>query len=255
MIQALIISIIGGIIVVIIIASITHRESLIRYLRCILIYHNKELRVSMAAILKISREGYYILIRNIHRPEVFGPFGGVYKFYESSSVELNQCNFRPQTPNDKLPGIMKNDLRGFIPCKDFAKFMRWFNSGKDRELDCLTRELKEELRQIGLKEVSEKVEIPKFRLIRTVQEGPNVVPGYSYLQFRLINVYEFISDDPNGQEITDLLFENAEHNPNLLVVTDNEIIKRRARNKQIIGAYTGYLFSQKRTGPEEAPFT
>src|SRR5665811_788005 len=98
MIQDLIIGIIASIIAAIIITSFSQKMWIFRYIYCILIHRNKELRISFSSILKISRDEYYLLVRSIRRPEIFGPFGGAYKYFESALPELDQCDFRPQTP-------------------------------------------------------------------------------------------------------------------------------------------------------------
>lgn len=249
---ALIISIIVAVILAIVTAAFRHRRSLIVGFLSTTLYRNKEIRVSIAALLRISQDGHYVLLKSIRRPECFIPVGGVYRFYESAREDLDRCNFRPQ---EALDSTMSNDLRGFVPGKDLLRFIKWFNSEKDREPECLTREIREELSEIGLKEAASRVEMPKYRLVRSIQERPSSIQGVSYLQYRLIRIHEFVSADPEGQGITRLLLESAEHNDRILVVTADEIRRGRARRGQVIGSIAGYLIGDKRAGPEPPAFS
>ena len=232
-------------------AAFKHRRYLKPALRCVLFCRNKKLRVSMAAILSIRRDARYILIRLRHRPERFGPIGGVYKYYPSALCQLDQCGFTPQVRDQD----MRNDLRGFIQGKNLPSFMRWFLSGKNREVEPLTRELIEELEEIGLTGKAKSIGAPQYELLKDVYEGPEDVPGVGYMQFRYFRVYQFSPGDLKGEELTDTLFAETEHNPDLIAVTIEEILKRRAASGDVIGTHTGYLVSDQRTGPEAPPFT
>ncbi|MFA6272682.1 MAG: hypothetical protein WC693_06365 [Patescibacteria group bacterium] len=204
----------------------------------------------MAAILKICSDNRYILIRNHHRPEVFGPIGGVYEYYPSASNQLDQCGFIPQVRDQD----MQNDLRGFLKGKYLPSFMRWFLSGKNREVEPLTRELKEELEEIGLTEEANAIRAFQYEFIKTIYEGPDKVPGADYLQFRCFWIFQLCPRDPEGLKLSERLFREVEHNHDLIAVTAAEIAARRATSGQVIGSHTGYLIGDKRTGPEEPPF-
>jgi hypothetical protein len=227
-----------------------HRQYLKPALRCLFFCHNKKLRVSMAAILSIRRDDRHILVRNLHRPERFGPIGGVYKYYPSAPDQLDRCHFRPQVREQNT----RNDLRGFMQGKDFPAFMRWFLSGKNREVEPLTRELVEELKEVGLTREAEGIRVLQYELLNKVYEGPENIPGVDYMQFRYFGIYRLNPSDPKGEELTDTLFGAAEHNPDLIAVTADEIMQRRAASGEVIGTHAGYLIGGKRTGPEPPPF-
>ncbi len=134
MFEALIVGIVSALFIAALSASFRHRHYIRPAVRCTLFCRNSKLRVSIAAILKLCSNNRYVLIRNHHRPEVFGPIGGVYEYYPSASDQLDQCGFIPQVRDQD----MKNDLRGFLKAKYLPSFMRWFLSGKNREVEHLT---------------------------------------------------------------------------------------------------------------------
>src|SRR5713226_2417216 len=144
----------------------------IRFLKYKLVRPNADMRVAFSALLRICEGGRYLLIRNLHRPQTFGPFGGVYKYYGGAKKELDEILFRPQ---DLGPGSdMKDDLRGFLPRKNLVRVDRWFAASHERESpgECLRRELTEEL-----KETKPSIRLPvpgalPLSLVRVVHEGP-----------------------------------------------------------------------------------
>lgn len=249
MLEALIVGTVSMLLLAAFSAAFRHRQYLKPALRCTLFCRNRRLRVSMAAILSIRRNNRYVLIRSRHRPETFGPIGGVYEYYPSALDQLDQCGFRPQVRDQD----MENDLRGFVKGKDLPSFMRWFLSGKNREVEPLTRELIEELEEVGLTKEAKSIGVFKYEFLKTIYEGPDDVPGTDYLQFRYLGVYRFCPSDPKGVKLTDTLFREAEHNPDLIAVTAAEIAARRAASDQVIGTHTGYLIGDKLTGPEGPP--
>jgi len=231
-------------------AAFRHRQYLILALRCVVLSRNKKLRVSMAAILSVSHDERYILVRNRHRPETFGPIGGVYKYYAGAREQLDRCGYIPQVRDED----MKYDLRGFIKGKDFPSFMRWFLSGKNREIEPITRELIEELGEVGLTKESETIHAVQFELVKTIYEMIDVVQGADYAQFRYFAVYQLCPDEPKSEMVKDILCRGSENNPKIIAVTAKEIMLRRATSGEEIATHTEYLIHDKRIGPEPPPF-
>jgi hypothetical protein len=149
---------------------------------------NEELRVSISAILAIPDGGSMILIRNWRRPEAFGPIGGVYKYHEEARPKLEEMLFRGEDIASDT--IMKGDLRGFVPRRNLGKFISWFERKEDREMatDCVRRELREELVEIGMTSPEVPAQL-SLRRIRIVSEGPERVAGMPYTQYRFFEVY------------------------------------------------------------------
>jgi hypothetical protein len=161
MLEELAVGIVSAVLLATFATAFRHRKFLTPALRCVLFCRNKRLRVSMAAILSVHRDDHFILVRERTRPERFGPIGGVYKYYPSAIDQLDRCGFRPQV-RDR---IMKNDLRGFMKGKDFPLFMRWFLSEKNREVEPVTRELIEELEEVGLIEEAKGIGALQYELL------------------------------------------------------------------------------------------
>jgi len=228
--------------------------SQVRLLTCKLLRPNAEMRVSFSALLRICQGGRYVLVRNLHRHEVFGPFGGVFKYYQDAVPGLDTLLFRPQ---DVGPGTdMKSDLRGFIPRKNIIKMTKWYAKRSQREEpeQCLLRELREELKEVKL---LRDLGVPKTlhpAHVRTVIEGPERVPGLPYTQYRIFEVYEARSSQTEVLEFFDGLFEEATRHRDLLVANSDEIIAGRAHDGRLIGHHSVYLVTGKRVRPDVPSF-
>ncbi|VAW30328.1 hypothetical protein MNBD_CHLOROFLEXI01-4572 [hydrothermal vent metagenome] len=169
-----------------------------------------------------------------------------------SKVQQLEDRFEYQSQS-KRPSF-GDDLRGFMPGRHFHKFMNWFRSKRDREVEAVTRELIEELQEIGLGDLAAQIQALPLSFVYHVHEGVRHVPSTDYYQFRYLELYELNPPNEVSRSITQQLFAAAEENPHLLVVTPNEIMKRRGQNGELIGVHSAYLFSRKCAGPEPAPY-
>lgn len=243
--------ILAGLFVSLLTAAIRYRHCLIAGTKSILFYANKDIRVSIAGILKIKQDNKYILIRSHRRPEQFGPIGGVFKYHSLAIPDLERFNFRQDPAVDES---MKLDMRGIIKGKYLLAFMRWFKSHKNREIEPLTRELIEELNEISLEKEAESIQALQYNLVQTAHEGPYAVSGHNYMQFRYFEIYQFDIDDSRTKRIFDAIIASEEQNTDIIAVTSEEILKRRADSGELIGTHCGYLIGEKASGPEPAPF-
>ena len=243
--------ILSGLTVAIIIMLYNQREYFLPNLLCTTFYRNKLVRISLATILHLRNDNnQFLLIRMRRRPEWFGPLGGVIKYYPSAQLE-DKFEFQSYPKQTDL----SDDLRGFVPGRHFVKFMKWFRSYRDREVESVTRELIEELTEIGLADLAETVQVLPLSLVRRVQGGIQRVPSKEdFYQFRYIEVYKLNPEDRNGRSLTEKLFAAAEQNAELITVTADEIKQRRAKTGEPIGVHSGYLIGRTRTGPEPPPF-
>src|SRR5436190_2070633 len=96
----------------------------VKFLKCYLWKPNAEIRISISAILSIPDGGRLLLIRNLRRPEAFGPIGGVCKYGEEARPGLDAMLFRPE--EIAIDSLMKDDLRGFLPRRYLGRFVKWF---------------------------------------------------------------------------------------------------------------------------------
>ena len=171
------------------------------------------------------------------------------KFYPTAQLG-DRFEYQSQSKRSDLG----DDLRGFMPARYFYKFMEWFRSKRDREVEAVTRELIEELQEVGLNDLAAQIQALPLSFVRHVHEGIQHVPSTHYCQFRYLEVYELNPPNEVSRSITQQLFAAAKQNPYLLVVTPSEIMKRRGQNGELIGVHAAYLFSHKRAGPEPAPY-
>lgn len=124
-----------------------------------------KLRVSMAYLFQIKIDDKYLLVGNSNKKYYQFP-GGKYKFYDGAKTTLETMN---KTEDDLLQNKKEreNDIAFNINPLKFHKFIKWFESGNDREIEH-NREFNEELliqNQIPI----EKFISLNFRKIRTIR--------------------------------------------------------------------------------------
>lgn len=199
-------------------------------------------RVSMAAILKMEKGGRYLLVRNLYRRDVFGPIGGVIKYYDEALPHLRDLGYEAEirgAPKDSL-----RDLRGFLPERNLKRFLTWFHEGRDRETaeSCLRREIKEELREVQTSEsIIEAASQLTFQLVRRVTEGPELT-AHGYASFRYIEVYEPAHDKHSrdrDRATTNQLFSTT--GSDLIAVGADALFD----SDQRIASTVGYYFAQR----------
>jgi hypothetical protein len=250
--QEILISVAASALVSALTASLIYRQFLVIAIRYSLLRRSKNVRVSIAAILRIAfSDNAYLLIRNLHRRESYVPLGGVYKYYDSARATLDKFGFRPHRTTSEHAAEMANDLRGFVSGRDLIAFLHWFRSGKDRENTCLEREIQEELREIGLTELADRMPTLRLQPVRTIREHTPNVPGQQYSQFRLIEVFDLAPTDTDMHEFAGDLGRAATRCDAHLVVTAEEIMRGRSKTGSLIAAHTPYLLG--RTTPLAEP--
>jgi hypothetical protein len=220
-----------------------------RFLACRMWRPSADMRVSYTALLRVSVDNKYVLIKNLHRKGIYAPIGGVFKRMPESDHVLDDLEFRPQT----VAVEMAADLRGFVPRRNLGAFDEWFRTGESRESqsECALRELREELTEIGL---GTTVQVPaglRFRRLRTVTEGPESVEAEAFSQFRRFDVSDVICGDAPSTEFVKQLLALGKSHDGLLVASAEEIRRGRAKDGRLIAHHAGYLFQTRRIRREE----
>lgn len=193
--------------------------------------HDRVLRVSFSALLRVRDEGRHVLFHTPERPGLFSPPGGVFKYFEPAAPELERLGFREQwigTHRD----VMRCDLRGFIPRRSMRGFRHWFASGAYREdsAECLRRELIEELGEVGFPELARDVRGLTFAHVGTSFEGPADVPGKPYRQLRRFEVHDLVATSGGAARLRRELMDLGEDPQvgTVLCATAEEIAHGRA---------------------------
>lgn len=220
------------------------------------------IRVSIAALVRLEKDGRYLLIRNLHRPEMFAPFGGVFKYSVEAITFLKDLGYQLERPYRRdLQSDVEGDLRGYISRVNFSRFVGWFSQQTDREdaSTCLRRELFEELTHAKAPpDVIAATGEYTFKLIRSVDEGPRLTLQ-EYKSYRHIEMYEpDYADEQHGgrnREITNSLFRLADFgHPHLLVVDKPALARLRFESGQPLAGTVDYFFSAVRRDHEPIPF-
>ena len=210
--------------------------------------------MSLSAILALPDGGRFLLVRNLRRPEAFGPFGGVYKYKVEATRDLDAMLFRPEMVGDDL--LMRDDPRGFVPRRQLGRLMKWFERKEEREMpgECLRRELREELSEIGLGSSGVPAQLT-LRRVRAVSEGPEHVPGQPFTQYRLLEVCALVPSGRQVKEFQRRLIKAAGTHKDLLLASASEIVAGRASDGRMITQHSAYLIGKKRIRPETPTFS
>lgn len=231
-------------------ALIRHHDHLVPILKSTCLFPLKRVRVSCAAILLLCKDDRYLLIRNEHRPEEFGPIGGVFKYYATAERALEDLSFEPQLTRAGNTAPLDGDLRGFVPSLVLGPFLSWLKRRRDREQsECIRRELHEEVTAIGQGEALKLFAEARFNLVRTVHEGPATVAGMRYVQFRYIEVYSAL----DANDGIDFLYNAADTDDDVITATRREIRACRTDRGHVIGSHASYLIGKQRFGGEPVP--
>ncbi|RSM57354.1 hypothetical protein DMH03_29490 [Amycolatopsis sp. WAC 01376] len=166
------------------------------------------IRVSFSALLRVTDDDRYVLFDSPARPSSYGPPGGVFKVHPPAGRILESWGFQPDRTAEGADR-MKGDLRGLLPADSLRFFQEWFDTGAYRETaaECLCRELREEMSEVGIGAPGWSLGSLTFDPIRTVREGPGAVPGKPYLQLRNFEVYELSTRSPEAVRLRRELVE------------------------------------------------
>lgn len=184
-----------------------------------IIRSSKPVRVTVAYLFRIERNGKYVLIRR-HKKDRMGyqPIGGAFKYFKEENRELFEklgiepCNFVPRD-HDTI-----DDLRIRInKRKNLMEFLKWFESRKNREIDPW-REFYEELVAPGLLP-AEHFKHMKYVYIGKHAEGILPSPAFPIDEFRYAEIYE-LRPETDAQRTA---IDNLLNKPEIIFASPNEI--------------------------------
>ena len=94
---------------------------------------NKRIRVSVSYLIRVKVGEKFLLVKG-EKINQWQPVGGVYKTFKDTESALSDLSVKyddESTPH--RPGC-ERDLRINLPRRNIIKFIRWFESGKEREV-------------------------------------------------------------------------------------------------------------------------
>lgn len=212
-------------------------------------------RVSFSTLLRVTDDDRYVLFDSPKRPGAYGPPGGVVKIHPPAARLLESWGFRPDRATAGVEK-MKSDLRGVVPAGSVRPFRAWFATGAYRETaaECLRRELREELSEVGLGALEPLTRSPAFVPVRTVIEGPAAVPGKPYLQLRSFEVLDLAMLTPAEVRLRRELVEAGtdESRPGVICANFGDIAHGRL-GRALIAPQSAFLAGSERLAADLPP--
>lgn len=209
-------------------------------------------RVSLSALLRIRDNDRYVLLDSLSRPGSYGPPGGAIKYFPAATGILEQFDFQQETRSLRAEPT-GFDLRGLVPARSLSGFLHWFDTGAYREdpIECLQRELTEELGEVGLPDVEVDTHALAFRPVRTVIEGPDIVPHRPFLQLRRFEILELVAKDTVALELVQTLTA-AGADPAFpgVVCAGRADIEHGRCGEALLGPHCAFLVGAQRLAPD-----
>lgn len=217
----------------IITAIIQNRKSILILLTT-LGSRNKEYRISYAYLFRIKVDNKYLLIKG-NRIDQYQPVGGVYKYYDSFKDKYEKWEIKSEKNSNFYES---NDLRVFIKGKYINSFLKWIESGLNRECDC-KREFIEELIIPGYLEKKELNNI-QFEYLKRINTGIHYSIHFKCNEILIFDIYDVSNLSENG---LNALRQKVKDN-RILLATADEIEKQCLQLGGVskkIGAHAKYI--------------
>ncbi|MBZ4034728.1 hypothetical protein K6T82_08120 [Flavobacterium sp. 17A] len=188
-------------------------------IKTLFIKPNKEVRVTVAYLFRIEVNGKYALIKR-HKKDRIGyqPIGGAFKYFKEENREcfdklgIEPCNYVERDEDTD------SDLRIRInKRKNLGKFLKWFESRKNREVDPW-REFYEELVEPGILS-SDLFKHVKYVFVGKHCEGIFPARAFPIDEFRYAEIYE-LRPDTEAQKNAIAEMKNSDQ---IIFVTPDEI--------------------------------
>ena len=175
------------------------------FLKSYTIYFRSPIRLSISYLIRVKIKNKYLLIQSYRFPHQYIPIGGSYKRLRESDSFFNNIEMRQ---DDKIPNDSDSvdDLRIFILGRRIPSFIKWFQSGKDRELSPW-REFYEELVESGI--VSQKnFSYIYYRQLKTHVNGIKYASYFDCDELLLADIYELVPTPMQQLELESLLLRS-----------------------------------------------
>jgi hypothetical protein len=184
-----------------------NRKSLITILKCYTIYRNEDIRVSLSYLYRIKHKDKYLLVKNRKITGQYQPVGGVYKYYSTAEKYFNELDVN-QKIGFNYEDEFKNDLRVKVPSKNLNRFIKWFHSREDRELDPI-REFYEEL--ISTNYLSKNLfAYFDYRYIKQVTTKIKYSHHFECNEMLIYTIYELLPTEEQKKELDRMMQTDSE---------------------------------------------
>lgn len=186
----------------------TNRKKLKVIILCNTKYRNQDIRVSLSYLYKIKCKDKYLLVKNRKFAEQYQPVGGVYKYYNTAFDKFNKFGvveyngFNHEKEYD-------NDLRVKVPSKNLTKFIDWFRSREDRELDPV-REFYEELIAPGYLP-KDKFAYFNYRFLKEKVTPIKYSMHFKCNEILIYNIYELLPTEEQKIELEKLMSKHNDY--------------------------------------------
>lgn len=205
-------------------------------IKCWLFIPNRIVYVSLSYLIRIKLPGSerYLLVKG-SKIDQYQPVGGVYKLVGNKDIYKDwQASIKPDTKNPR-------DLRFFIKAKYLPDVLKWFESGKDREVG-VWREFHEELIDNGIL-ASENFKSIRAEYLYTKENLLSKQTRFNNESYHSL-VYNIFSIELNESQLKELisLEQNKLFTKKYAFVTEDEINKECFNNsKTRIGQHTKHI--------------
>lgn len=206
-----------GIILTKIIDFFSDNKEYIRICLGLIGHRNEKIRISCAYLFRIKNGNRYLLIKG-KKIDQYQPVGGVYKTYSSFGEIANKYEVSQERENFFYE---QDDLRKYIPGKKVIKFIKWFNSGGNREFT-VTREFCEELIKPGFLPQESLLDV-KFEFIKQAECKLRYSKAFDCREILIHNIFEVSFSD---QIFLDELIKSVTNsNDELIWASENDILR------------------------------
>lgn len=181
---------------------------------------DKQVRFSIAYLFRINIDGKYLLVKNEKIADQYQPVGGVYRKFDSFVDIANKLEV---TDEKKENFRVSNDLRVYVQSKNVIKFLEWFKTRRNREVN-VVREFIEEIIDKNILEIQNLRDI-EFEFIRTYDSGLHYAEQFSSYEILLHDIFEVRLKSNAADKLKQYVDSSSD---NYLILVEQTDILRKA---------------------------
>lgn len=179
-----------------------------------IMHWNKDIRFSISYLYRIKIDNKYLLIKGGNIGQ-YQPVGGVYKYYKSFSDKIREYEICSESNKNFYE---EGDLRFITKGKYILKIIRWFNSGKNREIN-VDREFYEEIVTPGfLPEAAMKNMEVEF-----IRQTPPKMKYSTHFGMQEILIFNIFEARMSEEDLSNLKLATEKYRGKLVLVESEDI--------------------------------